>query len=142
MPFIRKYMKEKNFVLTLVRDKVDNRMLYEHVHALTNETRDMHPFAELADCSEVHDITGFTESGVMYAASLEHDRIPIKRDRLALLVPNPDYHELANRYKLISEYYRDDVKIFDEFQPAIDWLGLADLEGDINALRQQALQDA
>ena len=42
MGFSRKYIRERNFVLTLVRDKADNRMLYEHVHALTNETRDMH----------------------------------------------------------------------------------------------------
>ena len=137
MGFIRKYIKERNFVLTLVRDKADNRMLYEHVHALTSETENMHPFAELADCTEVHDLSGFTESGIMFAASHEHDRKPFKRDRLAILVPNDDIYQLASRYKLISEYFRYEVSIFDAFHPAIAWLGMSDLEDKINALRQQ-----
>jgi len=140
MAFVRKYIKERNFVLTLVRDKADNKMLYEHVHALTSETKDMHPFAELADCSQVCDISGFTESGIMFAASHENDRKPIKRDRLAILVPNDEIYELASKYKLISEYFRYEVSIFEAFRPAISWLGLADLEDEINELRHQALK--
>ena len=106
MGFTRHYIKNKNFVLTLVRDKVNNKLLEEHVLALTNEIKDIHPIKELADVSELHDLSGLTEGGIIYSASLEYERTPHRKDKLAILVSNDDVYNLAIMYTNISCYYR------------------------------------
>ena len=135
MGFSRKYIKEKNFVLTLVRDRSDNKMLEEHVRILTTESKDMHPLVELADVSELQDLSGFTEAGVAESASMEIERRPHKRDRLAILVSNDEVHRLASIYSAISFYFRCDVRVFREFLTAVKWLGMDDFTNEINELR-------
>ena len=136
MGFTRHYIKDNNFVLTLVRDKADNKSLQEHVRILTDETKGMHPFMELIDASELHDSSRFTEAGIIYSASLEFERTPYKRDKLAILVSSHEVHKLATMYTNISYYYRYDVKVFRDFQLAVEWLGVANLARNINVLRK------
>ncbi len=63
MGFTRGYIKDRRFVLTLVRDGANNKPLEKHVHFLTTETEGMHPFVEHADVSELHDASRLTELG-------------------------------------------------------------------------------
>ncbi len=136
MGFTRKYIKDRNFVLTLIRDGADNKQLEEHVRLLTAETEEMHPFLELADASELHDISGFTVPGTAAAGAIEIDRKPHKRDKLAILVSSDEQHKLASGYSTTSIYFRYDTKIFRDFRQAIEWLGVTDLENEINELRK------
>ena len=137
MGFTRKYIKERQFVLTLVRDGANDELLKEHVMLLTAETKDIHPFVELADASELHDLSSFTEIGVLVSGSSEVDRKPYKNDKLAILVSSDDAYKLATRYEASSIYYRYGVNVFRDFQEAIEWLGVADLEDEINILRNE-----
>jgi hypothetical protein len=134
--FTRKYIKERRFVLTLVRDGASNRSLEEHVRALTEETKDMHPLVELADASELHDLSGLTEDGVAVAGSGEIDRQPHKKDKLAILTSSDEVQNLASKYSATSRYFRADVRVFRDFKSAIDWLGVSDLEEEIDELRK------
>ena len=136
MSFTRTYIKERNFILTLVRDGANNESLKKHVQALTTESEDMHPFVELADASELTDISGFTKDGMVVAASNEIDRQPYQKDKLAILVASDEVYALAHQYGAISAYLRYDVKVFREYQPALEWLGVLDLENEINELRK------
>lgn len=136
MGFTRKYIKDRNFVLTLIRDAADNRKLEEHIHALTIETKDMRPFLELADASELHDLSGFTEEGIAFAASIEFERKPFKRDRLAILISNDEAYRLASMYRAISNHFRYDVEVFRDFMDAVTWLSIDDLIDEINDLRK------
>jgi len=104
---------------------------------LTKETEGMHPFVELADTTGLHDVSGFTNTGITYAAACEIERNPHKRDKLAILVASDEVYDLAVSYSLTSSYFRDDVRIFLDFSSAIDWLGVADLEAEINRMRQE-----
>ena len=64
MGFTRKYIRESNFVLTLVRDSVSDKELCDHVRLLTAETVDMHPFLELTDVTELRDLSRSEERRV------------------------------------------------------------------------------
>ncbi|MCK5639989.1 MAG: hypothetical protein KAJ19_04305 [Gammaproteobacteria bacterium] len=137
MDFTRKLIKDKHFVLTLIRNGANDRQLEEHIRTLTDEAKDIHPFVELADASELHDLSGFTERGVTIAGAMEIDRKPHKEDKLAILVSNDEAHKLAIGYTATSVYARSDAKIFRDFRQAIEWLGVANLENKINELRQE-----
>ena len=137
MGFIHKYIKDRNFVLTLVRDGANNEELEEHVHTLTIEMEGVHPFVELADASELYDLSGFTEVGVAAAGATEFERKPYKGDKLAILISSDEVYNLATNYKATSLYFRYDTKIFRDFRQAIEWLGVADLENEINKLRKE-----
>lgn len=123
-------------MLTLVEDGGGDKDLEEHVNLLTQETRDMHPFVELADTSKLRDLSAFTDTGVTLAGSLEFSRQPHKRDKLAILVANKEVYELANKYAATSSYFRYEVRIFKDYKEAITWLGVADLEDQINDMRE------
>ena len=135
MGFKIKLIKDRNFVLTLIRDGTDDKQLKELVHDITVATKGMHPFVELADASKLHDLSGFTQLGTTTAGAKEFDRKPYKQDKLAILVASEEAYTLATCYKATSLYYRHDVKIFKDFKLAIEWLGVADLEDEINKLR-------
>lgn len=137
MGFTRKYIKERKFVLTLVRDRVNDKELCEHVRLLTAETVAMHPFLELADVSELHELSGITKLGTITAGTLEIDRKPHKADKLAVLVSSDEMYKMAAGYIATSFYYRYDARIFKDFRIAIEWLGVADLENEINKLRKE-----
>ena len=137
MGFTRKYIKDRHFVLTLVRDGANESLLKEHVQLLTAEAKEIHPFVELADASELNDLSGFTEIGIAIAGATEFDRKPFKRDKLAILVSRDETHELASCYRAPSLYFRVDTKIFRDFKQAIEWLGVADIENEINDLRKE-----
>ena len=136
MGFERKYIRDRHFVLTLISDGANNEQLIEHVRSLTAEAKELQPFVELADASEIHDLSGFTERGATLAGSLEVDRKPYKRDKLAILVSSSEAHKLALGYIATSIYSRSDAEIFRDFGKAIEWLGVADLENEINELRK------
>jgi len=135
MAFIRKYIKDRKFVLSLVRDGANEKLLKEHVKQLTEETNEMHPFVELADASELHDLSGFSMDGLTKSGASEIDRRPHKKDKLAVLVSNDVAHHLALSFLSTSLYYRYDAKVFRDFKESIEWLGVADLEDEINKLR-------
>lgn len=137
MGITRHYIKEKNFVLTLLQDKTDNSMLEEHVRMLTCETKDMHPLLELADASELRDLSGLTETGIVSSASMEIDRKPYNKDQLAIVVLSDDVYQLASMYSAISSYFRGDVKVFRDSMTAIKWLGMEDYATDIDKLKKQ-----
>lgn len=138
MPYQIKIIRERNFVLSLVLDGFNDSELVEAVNDLTRQTADMHPFVELADATRVRDFSGLSDFGLAFAGSLEYDRKPYKRDKLAILVSSDEAYQLAARYASTSIYFRYDVKIFQDFGKAIDWLGVADLEDRINELRTTA----
>ncbi len=132
----RKYIKDRKFVLTLVQDGSDDAQLAEFVRSITLETKDMHPFVELADATNLRDLSNFSEKGVALAGSLEFERTPYKQDKLAILVSNNEAYNLATKYASTSGYFRYGVKIFTDFKEAISWLGVADLEDQINDMRE------
>jgi hypothetical protein len=138
MPYQIKFIRERNFVLSLVLDGLSDDELSEGVTVLTRETQDMHPFMELADVTRLRDVSKLTENGIALAGSMEYDRKPYKQDKVAILVASDEVHQLAARYLCTSRYYRYDARIFRDFREAIDWLGVADLEDRINALRKPA----
>lgn len=138
MGLIHKFIKDRKFVLTVIQDGTDDELLAESVHMLTLETEGMHPFVELADTTNLHDLSKLTEKGVALAGSMEFERKPYKRDRLAILVENDEVYRLATKYASTSTYFRYDTKIFRDFKEAINWLGVADLEDRINELRKTA----
>jgi len=135
MGFSRKYIKERMFVLTLVRDGANEKLLREHIESLTKETKDMHPFVELVDASKLNDLSGFTKTGLAVSGSSEFDRKPYKEDKLAILVSSDEAQDLAFSFVSTSIYYRYDAKVFRNYTEAIKWLGVADLENTINELR-------
>ncbi len=135
MGFTRKYIRERKFVLTLVRDRVSDKELFDHVRLLTAETATMHPFLELTDVTELHE-SGITKLGTITAGTLEIDRKPHKADKLAVLVASDEMYNMAAGYIATSFYYRYDARIFKDFKKAIEWLGVADLENEINKLRK------
>jgi len=137
MSITRKYIKDRHFVLTLVRDGANEKLLEEHVKILTAETEALHPFLELADTSELHDLSGFTEIGTASAGATEFDRKPYKKDKLEILVSSDEAFNLASSYSATSSYFRYDSMIFRDFRKAIEWLGVADLEDEINELRKE-----
>lgn len=139
MGFIRKYIKDRSFVLTLIQDGANDQSLKEHVDLLTTETEGMHPFVELADASELHDLSGFTMLGTSAAGAREYDRKPYKNDKLAILVSSNEVYELASGYSATSYYFRYDTEVFKDFREAIEWLGVADLENEINKLRKKSI---
>ncbi|MFV1997953.1 MAG: hypothetical protein ACC641_08060 [Acidiferrobacterales bacterium] len=104
---------------------------------LTAETEQMHPFVELADVTELHDLSGFTVTGVASAGAFEFDRKPHKSDKLAILVSNDEISEMASAYDATSFYYRYDTRLFRDYRKAIEWLGVSDLENEINELRKE-----
>ena len=136
MGITRKIIKERNFLLTIIRDGADDESLSEGIREAQKEIEDIHPLVELADCSEVTDLSGFTEKGVLMAATREHDRTPYKQDRMAILVSTDEAYAMATKYKVISVYYLADVQIFRDFHLAVEWLGLADIEKEIDQLRR------
>ncbi len=136
MGITRKIIKERNFLLTIIRDGADDESLSEDIREAQKEIKDIHPLVELADCSEITDLSGFTEKGVTMAATQEHDRKPYKQDRLAILVSTDEVYAMASKYKAISIYYLADVQIFRDFHAAVAWLGLADIEKEIDQLRR------
>jgi hypothetical protein len=130
-----KFIRERNFVLSLILDGLSDDELSEGVAEVTRETQDMHPFVELADVTRLRDVSKLTENGIALAGSMEYDRKPYKQDKVAILVASDVVYELAARYLCISRYYRYDARIFWDFREAIEWLEVADLEDRINALR-------
>lgn len=138
MGYTIRCIKERNFVLTRILDGLNDKELSEAVQQLTRETADMHPFVELADATALTDLSCLTENGVALAGSLEFDRKPYKRDRLAILVASDEVYNLAARYASTSNYFRYDIKIFRDYKTAIAWLGVADIEERINELRAAA----
>lgn len=56
---------------------------------------------------------------------------------MAILVSSDEAYELAAGYTATSYYYRYDAKIFKEFRDAIEWLGVPDLENQIDELRKE-----
>lgn len=136
MGFKSKFIRDRKFVLTLITDGADDAQLADIVRSITRETQNMHPFVELADASELHDTSGLTAMGAALAGSLEYDRQHFKQDKLAILVASNETYELANQYASTSSYFRYGVKIFRDFNEAIKWLGVADLEKQINELRR------
>jgi hypothetical protein len=137
MGFTREYIKDKHFVLTLIRDGANDKLLEEHVHSLTSETEDMHPFVELADATQLQDLSGFTELGASAAGAIEFERKPYKKDKLAILVSTVEAEKLAHGYSATSFYFRYNTRVFRDFRQAIEWLGVADLENEINELRNK-----
>lgn len=135
MSITRKYLMDRHFVLTTLRDGANERLLKEHVQLLTAETENIHPFVELADASELRDLSGFSVVGTAAAGAFEFERKHLKEDKLAILVSSNDAYELAAGYSATSYYYRYDSKIFKDFKQAIEWLGVGDLENEINELR-------
>jgi len=135
--FATKFIKDRRFVLTLIRDGANDKLLKEQVRFITAQTQGMRPFVELADASELHDLSGFTELGTTAAGALEFERKPYKQDKLAILVTGDEAFKLASCYRATSLYYRHDVKIFRNFRQSIEWLGVADLEKEINELRNE-----
>ncbi|MCG6938161.1 MAG: hypothetical protein LJE83_08335 [Gammaproteobacteria bacterium] len=115
MGFTRQYIKDRRFVLTMVRDGANDELLKEHVMILTKETEDMYPFIELADASELHDKSGFSEFGGSVSGASEISRKPHKKDKLAILVSSDEVHKLALSYGSTSIYFRSDVKIFRDY---------------------------
>ena len=137
MGFSRKYIEDRSFVLTMVRDGANNENLEDHVRTMGEEIKDLHPVVELADTTQLHDLSGFTKTGVVVAGSIEFDRTPAKTDRLAILVASDEVYELAEKYQAISSNFRSEARIFWDFDQAIEWLGVSDLGDQINQLRQQ-----
>lgn len=137
MGFTTKIIKNRHFVLTLIQDGANDKLLKEQVRFITAQTKAIRPFAELADASKLHDLSGFTELGTIAAGAIEFERKPYKQDKLAILVANDKAYRLASCYRVTSLYYRHDVKIFRDFRQAIEWLGVADLENEINDLRKE-----
>jgi len=137
MGISRHYIREENFVLTLVRDISDNRMLEEHVRILTLESKDMHPLLELADASELHDLSGFSEIGMASSAFKEIERESNKKDLLAILVSNDEAYDLAFMYATFSHYFRNQVKVFKDYMSAVKWLGMENHATEIDKLRKQ-----
>jgi len=135
--FTTKFIKDRRFVLTLIRDDANDKLLKKQVRFVTAQTQGMRPFVELADASELHDLSGFTELGTTAAGALEFERKPYKQDKLAILVASDEAFKLASCYRATSLYYRHDVKIFRDFRQSIEWLGVADLEKKINELRNE-----
>jgi len=138
MSFTRKYIPRLNFVLTEMKNGADNKQFEEHVKLLTEETAHLHPILQLADITQLTDISGLTENGVALAASKEMNRFPYNIDKLAILVSNKEVEILAHVYKLVSSYFRNDVKIFSDFITAINWLGLDKHADEINKLRMES----
>jgi hypothetical protein len=138
MGYVHKFIKERNFVLSLILDGLNDDELANAVQELTRQTADMHPFVELADVTRLSDASSLTEHGVALAGTLEFDRKPYKRDRLAILVSSDEAYKLATKYAATSSYFRYDIKIFRDFKAAIAWLGVADIEDRINELRSAA----
>lgn len=136
MGITRHYIKEKNFVLTLLRDKVNDEHIEKHVLALTKETRNMHPLKELADASKLQDLSGISENGLISSASIELERGSRKKDKLAILVSSDEAYKLALIYTNISAYYRYDTKILRDYNLALKWLGMSEFINDINIFRQ------
>ncbi len=137
--FTTKFLQDKHFVLTLIEDGANDKLLKEQVRFVTAQTqgKGMRPFVELADASELHDLSGFTELGTTAAGALEFERKPYRQDKLAILVDSDEAYKLASCYRATSLYYRHDVKIFRDFRQSIEWLGVADLENEINELRKK-----
>jgi len=135
--FTTKFIKDRRFVLTLIRDGANDKLLKKQVRFVTAQTQEIRPFVELADASKLHDLSGFTELGTTAAGALEFERKPYKQDKLAILVASDEAFKLASCYRATSLYYRHDVKIFRDYSQAIQWLGVADLEKEINELRNE-----
>lgn len=135
--FTTKFIKDRHFVLTLIDDGANDKQLKEQVRFITAQTQEMRPFVELGDASKLRDLSGFTELGTTAAGALEFERKPYKLDKLAILVSSDEANTLASCYRATSLYYRHDVRIFRDFRQAIEWLGVADLENEINELRKE-----
>ena len=135
--FTTKFIKDRHFVLTLIDDGANDKQLKEQVRFITAQTQEMRPFVELGDASKLRDLSGFTELGTTAAGALEFERKPYKLDKLAILVSSDEANTLASCYRATSLYYRHDVRIFRDFRQAIEWLGVADLENEINDLRKE-----
>ena len=139
MGFTTKFIRNRHFVLTMVTDGADDESLSDHVRALTIETEGMHPFVELADASGLSDISKLTEAGIALAGTIERERLPFKRDKLAILVSSDEVFNLARYYSATSNYFRSDTQIFRDFKEAIEWLGVADLEDVIDRMRKNEI---
>lgn len=135
MSFTHKYIRERNFVLTLISGVIDDNEIKKHVQTLTIDTENMGNFVELADASNLHDISHLTTEGITIAAAFEIDRQPYNRDKLAILVSSDEAYELASNYAAITSYVRYGAKVFRDFRSAIEWLGVLDIENEIDELR-------
>jgi hypothetical protein len=136
MGFQLKFIRERNFVLSLIGDSLTNKELEQGVQELSRETGNMHPFVELADATRLRDFSGLTENGIAFAGAMEFDRKHYKQDKVGILVASDEVYQLASRYVSTSIYFRYDAKIFWDLREALDWLGVADLEGRINEMRE------
>ena len=142
MSIQRKYLREHAFLLTVIRGSLDDRELKQHVTDLTAEAEGLTGLDELADCMGLEDVTRLSGEGIREAARLEAQRAPaLKQGKLAIVVPTQLQYGLARMYQAICEPFRAEVRVFLEFDPALEWLASEADPTHVRALREVAREE-
>ncbi len=131
MAISRHFHPEFDFLLTWLRDEVDDDQLRRHILVLNDEENHRVAYRELADCRDVVEFGGLTVSGTVENARLETN----KSDwRLAILITPDDTlrYGMARAFQMFAKDTHAAAEIFTDVGEALDWL--ADDEADRDSL--------
>ncbi len=128
MAINRIYFKEKNFVLTIIYDKLTDIELIEHVLAMNTEYEGIYGIKELADCRYLYDISELTARDMLTTADAEKESTRVILGKGAIVAETDIIFGLASMYAAIASNIREDSKVFRSLDEAIDFLELKEFK--------------
>ncbi|MCK5004257.1 MAG: hypothetical protein KAS21_04175 [Candidatus Aminicenantes bacterium] len=142
MAIDRIYFKEKNFVLTLIYDKLTDIELINHVHAMNTEYEGIYGIKELADCRYLYDISELTARDMLTTADAEKESTRVILGKGAIVAETDGIFGLASMYAAIASNIREDSKVFRSLDEAIDFLELGEFKSKlIEQLSESAYEE-
>ena len=142
MAIDRIYFKEKNFVLTLIYDKLTDIELINHVHAMNTEYEGIYGIKELADCRYLYDISELTARDMLTTADAEKESTRVILGKGAIVAETDIIFGLASMYAAIASNIREDSKVFRSLDEAIDFLELGEFKSKlIEQLSESAYEE-
>jgi len=133
MSIYRYYSSECNFVLSNLFGEINDGELAQHVSQFNKESEGIVGIKELADCREIIKIN-LSVHGTTLTASHEQNK---PGSNLAILVPenNDMIFAMARAYQMFAEDFRESVKIFKDYNEALNWLTKNNVQ-EINAINE------
>ena len=142
MAINRIYFKEKNFVLTIIYDKLTDIELIEHVLAMNTEYEGIYGIKELADCRYLYDISELTARDMLTTADAEKESTRVILGKGAIVAETDIIFGLASMYAAIASNIREDSKVFRSLDEAIDFLELGEFKSKlIEQLSESAYEE-
>ncbi len=131
MAINRIYFKEKNFVLTIIFDKLTDIELIEHVQVMNTEYEGIYGIKELADCRYLYDISELTARDMLTTADGEKESTRVIMGKGAIVAETDIIFGLASMYAAIASNIREDSKVFRSLDEAIDFLELGEFKSKL-----------